>query len=167
MLFRSVDGYHDDLTFVVLQDGQFGSVGFSTRLDAVGVVESLPLILPMASTMPELASYYGYVTFLSSNVTYLPSDPNFVGNDTFQVAVHDSRSIRSMNTLTVTVEVLPSPCLNDSLCGGSSEDPECTDIAARRGGAEGYNCTCPVGFTGEFCEVSESAAVSVPVRGQV
>ena len=161
-----VDGYQDDLTFVVLQNGQFGSVGFTTSLDAVGVIESLPLVLPADSVIPDLANFRGYVSFLSSHVTYLPSDPNFVGNDTFQIAVRDSRAVRSTSTLSVYVEVLPSSCLNDGTCAGSSGDPLCTDIPARRGGAEGYNCTCPVGFTGQLCEMSVSAAVLSPVRGE-
>lgn len=144
------DGYQDDLRLAVLQDGQFGSVGFQTQLDAVGTYESLPVSLSFPS--PALSEYLGYVTFLSGHVTYLPFDRAFVGNDTVTVVALDA-SNRQSQLLYVEVEVLPSRCENDGVCGGSGTDPQCEDIAQRRAGPGGYNCTCPVGFAGEVCEI--------------
>ena len=160
-----VDGFRDSLSLVVLQDGRFGNVGFRTRLDAVGVLESLPLTFPPSASR-DLTSFWGNVTFLTSYVTYLPSDSNFVGNDSFQIAVQDSRAVRSTRVLSVSVEVLPSRCQNDGTCAGSEADPTCTDVASRRGGAEEYNCTCPAGFTGDRCEVAVASAIATPMRGE-
>ncbi len=162
-----VDGSQDSLTFVVLQDGQFGTASFTTRLDAVGILESLPLTLQTDPANMDLMTFRGQVTFLSSYVTYLPSDPNFVGNDTFRIAVRDSRAVRSSQTLSVSVEVLPSVCLNGGTCAGSQTDPTCADIAARRGGADSYSCACPAEFTGAMCEVALNTSVVTPVRGEI
>ena len=157
------DGYADDLQFMVTQDGQFGSVGFQTRLDAVGIIESLPFDL-VNETNPDLSTYYGYVTFFASHVTYLPSDPNFTGNDTIVIVVRDSSSVQS-RVLSIEVEVLPSLCENNGVCGGSVTDPMCQDLARRRVSFDGYNCSCPAGFGGELCNISLSVPPVLPTRG--
>ena len=157
------DGYNDDLRLDVLVDGENGRVGFQTRLDAVSVLKSLPLTIPFPS--PELTQYRDYLTFLASHVTYLPSDPSFVGNDTVTFAARDSTNIRS-SRLQILIEVLPSPCLNGGVCGGSDADPDCEDIGQRRRGFEGYNCTCLPGFSGEVCEVVLTTPEPLPMRGK-
>lgn len=157
------DGYDDDLELGVLQDGQSGRAGFQKLLDAVSVYESLPATLAFPS--PELLQFRGYVTFLASHVTYLPLDSSFIGNDTVTIFVRDSRNIVS-ETLQITIEVLPSSCLNDGVCGGSDADPLCEDVAQRRRGFDGYNCSCLPGFTGAVCEVALSAPEPPPSRGE-
>lgn len=157
------DGYNDDLQLDVLQDGLQGTVGFQTRLDAVGVFESLPATLTFPN--PDLAQYRDYVTFLASYVTYLPSDTSFVGNDTVIIIARDSSNVQSQR-LRITIEVLPSPCLNDGVCGGRDMDPLCEDVGQRRRSFEGYNCTCLPGFTGERCEVALVTPEPLPTRGE-
>lgn len=158
------DGYNDDLQLDVLEDGQSGRAGFQTLLDAVSVLESLPLTLPFPNL--ELTQYRDYLTFLANHVTYLPSDPSFVGNDTVTIAARDSNNVRSVQ-LRILIEVLPSPCLNGGECGGSDVDPDCEDIVQRRRGFEGYNCTCLPGYSGETCEVVLTTPEPLPMRGKV
>ena len=158
------DGYQDDLRLAVLQDGRYGSVGFQTRLDAVSVYESLPASLTFPN--PALSEYLGYVTFLSSHVTYQPFDEAFVGNDTVAIVALDI-SNRQSQLLYVEVEVLPSRCENDGVCGGSATDPECEDIGRRRAEPGEYNCTCPVGFTGEVCEIVLMVPEQPITRGEL
>ena len=38
--------------------------------------------------------------------------------------------------------------------GGSKADPVCANIMARRLGSSGYNCSCPSGYGGQFCQVA-------------
>ena len=64
------------------------------------------------------------------------------------------------------VEVLPSLCQNNGICGGSDLDPNCTDIAARRATPEAYNCSCLQGFEGEYCEIEVGAPDPTPTRGK-
>lgn len=163
-----VDGYQDNLTLIVVQDGQYGSVSFRKHLDAVGVVESLPFTLQENNTgnIDLDPNYRGYVTFLAIHVTYLPSDPNFVGNDTFTIVVQDASNVQNRQPVMFSIEVLPSSCLNDGVCGGSEGDPMCMDLANRRGGADDYNCSCPTGFGGQFCEESLVAMTVAPARGE-
>lgn len=146
------DGYNDDLEIFV-QNGQFGTAGYQTRLDAVNIPESLPILFSDGTHPVE--GYNDYVTFLGSYITYLPSDNNFVGIDEIMILVRDSNFVQS-EALTLRVEVLPSLCENDGVCGGSVADPGCTDIIARRNGFGGYNCSCMPGFGGQYCEVQTS-----------
>lgn len=155
------DGYNDDLELAIMLDGQRGTAGFQKLLDAVNVYESLPANLAFPS--PDLTQFRGSVTFLESHVTYLPSDPSFVGNDTITIFVRDSRNIIS-DRVQIAIEVLPSPCLNDGVCGGNEADPLCEDVGQRRESSEGYNCTCLPGFTGDVCEVSLFVPEPAPSR---
>lgn len=148
------DGYNDDLQLVVLQDGQYGSFGIETRLYAVNTVESLPGPPVPSLSIPNLTNYHDYVAFLGSRVTYLPFNRTFVGRDEVEIAVRDAMLVRSVRQLRIVVEVLPSPCENDGVCGGSDGDPTCEDIGQRRTGFSGYNCSCLPGFTGELCEIA-------------
>lgn len=157
-----VDGYSDTLQLAVTRDGQEGSVGFRTRLDAVNVFESLPATLTFNN--PILSEYHDYLTFLSSHVTYLPSDKSYVGRDEVRIAVRDSRSVQSRD-LRIMIEVLPSLCENDGVCGGSEADPECEDIDARRSGFDGYNCSCLPEYSGQYCEVVLEVPEPPPARG--
>ena len=151
-----VDGYFDDLSLST-QDGAFGKSGFEIWLDIVSVIESLPVTSLPGDT------FLGYVAFLGANITYLPLDPN-VETDVVRVRVQDSNSALSI-TLSVNIEVIPSWCLNNGVCNGSLDDPNCTDIEARRSNPEAYNCSCEEGFSGQYCEVDTKVVEPVEEGG--
>ena len=141
------DGYHDDLSISV-QSGRSGLADYRIWMDAVNTPESLPVNWLSGSP---IGIYTDYITFVGANITYFPFDSSFVGTDRISVLVQDSNRIRS-DIVTIEIEVLPSWCLNNGVCGGSEVDPNCINIGARRAGFEGYNCSCPPGFGGPYCE---------------
>ena len=153
------DAYNDDLTILV-RDGDSGSAGYQIGLDAVNTPESLPANWLSGSLVD---SFTGYVTFIAFNLTYLPEDANSIGTDEISVRVRDSRGVFS-DTITVSIEVLPSLCENDGVCAGSDSDPDCSDLVARRTGFDGYNCSCLAGFGGQYCEIPLGTPES-PSRG--
>ena len=152
-----VDGYFDALTLST-QDGEFGKAGAEIWLDAVSVLESLPVTSLPGDT------FLGYVAFLGANVTYLP-DSNFVGQDVIRVRIRDTTSSLS-NTLTINIDVIPSWCLNGGVCNGSLSDTNCTDIEARRNSPESYTCRCMEGYSGRYCEIESGGTEPVPIRGR-
>ena len=156
------DGYHDDIS-VFVRNGMYGVGGFQIWLDAVNTPQSLPLTIP-DDIDHNLTEFMGYITFIGAFITYLPNDPTFTDTDTIEILVRDSNG-RLSSTMTLTVEVLPSLCQNNGVCGGSDLDPNCTDIVARRATPEGYNCSCPQGFEGEYCEIEVGAPDPTPTRG--
>ena len=158
------DGYHDDISIFV-RNGIYGSGDFQIWLDAVNTPESLPLTFPY-DVEHNLTEYTGYVTFVGAYITYLPNDPEFIGTDTIEILARDSNG-RLSSTLTLTVEVLPSLCQNNGVCGGSDLDPNCTDIALRRAMPEAYNCSCLPGTEGEYCEIEVGAPDTTPTRGRI
>ena len=153
------DGYYDDLT-VFVRNGQHGVGSFQVWLDAVNTPESLPLTFPEH----DLEDFVGYISFVGAYITYLPNDPMFIGEDSVEVLVQDSNRRLSTN-ITLRVEVLPSWCQNNGVCGGSDLDPNCTDIEARRAGFDGYNCSCLQGYEGEYCETEVGSPDPIPTRG--
>ena len=147
------DGYNDDLSLFLQVDN--GSAGINYWLDAVNTPESLPV-----SSLPNMSIslFVGYITFVGASISYLPSSANYAGTDEVLVRVRDSRGFTQ--TITVSIEVLPSYCTNNGICGGSVSDPNCTDIEARRRGFEGYNCSCPSDFEGQYCEMGGNTGAS-------
>ena len=143
-----VDGYHDRLELIVTT--AFPETTSQNKLvAAVGVSESLPVNWGESP----VGKFSGYVEFLGAEIAYIPLDTSFTGSETIQVYVRETQTTVS-SILTINVEVLPSLCLNNGVCGGSPSDPECTDYEARAAAPGAYNCTCLPGFTGKYCEVS-------------
>ena len=159
-----LDGYEDDLS-VRVSSPESGEAKAVIWLDIVTAAESLPVNwtkLPSSSG----AVYKGYVVFIGVNITYLPNNPDDLFTDQFDVFVRDSS--RSASTvLSVQVEVLPSLCHNNGVCSGSIDDPDCSNITARRIYFDEYNCSCPAGFAGQYCEIqSETTSIpTIPTRG--
>ena len=156
------DGYNDDLA-VFARNGMHGTASFQVWLDAVNTPESLPLTFDEESDH-DLSRFLGYVTFVGAYITYFPDDPDFTGTDVIEIIVQDSSGILS-RSITLTVEILPSLCQNNGVCGGSDLDPNCTEIALRRASMEVYNCSCLSGFEGEYCEIETGAPEPRPTRG--
>ncbi len=111
------DGYSDNLEMIVRVQGRNGEIAFQRLLDAVSVFDSLPISLS-ALLNPELTPIADTSTFLESHVTYLPDDPTFVGTDEVTIAVRDSRTVQNVERQ-LFIEVLPSPCQINGVCGGS------------------------------------------------
>lgn len=155
------DGYNDDLS-ISIQNGLNGDAGSVIWLDAVNVPESLPIYF--ADDSNSVLSYFDYVTFLGAYITYIPRDRDFIGTDTISIIIQDS-NLRTSTSLTIEIEVLPSLCQNGGVCGGSLLDPDCSDVAMRRSGFQGYNCSCPDGFGGQYCEIQTSTPTPEPARG--
>ena len=157
------DGYHDDISIFV-RSGMYGAGGSRIWLDAVNTPESLPLTFP-DDVEHNLTEFTGYITFIGAYITYLPNDPTFTGTDTIEIIVGDSNG-RLSSTMFLAVEVLPSLCQNNGVCGGSYLDPNCTDIAVRQVTPEAYNCSCLQGFGGDYCEVEVGITDPMPTRGR-
>ena len=151
-----VDGYLDALT-ILTQDGAYGEAYSEVWLDAVSVLESLPLM-----SLPD-DSYLGYVAFKASNITYKPQQ-DYVGPDIVRVRARDSNFGLS-RTLTINIEVIPSWCLNGGVCNGSLADPNCSDIQARSNDPRSYACGCVEGYSGRYCEVDDRPIQPVTTGG--
>ena len=152
-----VDGYFDDLSVSI--DVQRGTASSEIWLDAVNIIESLPI-----TSFPNV-DFGGYVTFVGANITYLPNEVDFVGSDIIRVGIQDTQGAPS-ETLTINVTVLPSWCQNNGVCGGSGVDPDCSDVDNRRSNPGSYNCSCRDGFSGQFCEVDLRVVEPVVLRGE-
>ncbi len=155
------DGYEDDLTIFIRGGGQ-GDTGYLMTLDAVNTPESLPV--NWFHDDP-ITAFTGYITFIAAEITYLPFDADFVGSDEIEIVLRDTQGSFSA-FLTVEVEVLPSLCQNGGVCGGSDSDPDCLDIEARRNQIADYNCSCPSGYGGQFCELQLTTPELQPQRGK-
>lgn len=158
-----LDGSEDDLSVSISQP-RFGQARAVIWLDVVTTTESLPVNwsqIPSSSG----AQYNGQVAFIGVNITYLPDNPDQANySDEFIVFVRDTSRLAS-TVLTVQVEVLYSLCENNGVCNGSIDDPDCTNITARRAGFDGYSCACPSGFTGIYCDnETEVVVVTEPTR---
>ena len=151
------DGYLDNL-IVSTQDGNFGSANSEVWLNAVNVIESLPI-----TSLPGNV-FQGYVTFVAANITYLPHSTDFIGSDIIQVLIRDHVSALS-GILRINVTVLPSWCQNNGVCGGSAMDSNCTDIESRRRDPGSYSCNCSDEFSGQFCEIDLQTMEPEVTRG--
>lgn len=142
-----VDGFDDDLEVYVTQ-GSNGASSYETWLDAVAVPESLPVDWGDSP----VGDFKGYVSFLGVNVTYLPTHPTFTGTDA--VSVYSQQEDNTFSRfLRISIEVIPSWCLNGGVCNGSVSDPTCSDIDARKSNPGSYACACQPGYDGEHCEI--------------
>ena len=135
------DGFHDDLS-VRITGARRGTASSELWLDVVAVSESLPVQWPANSSE---MTYRGYMTFIGVNITYLPSDPAYVGQDSLTVSIQDRGALFS-NPLRISVTMFDSPCVN----GGRCRDPI----------GRNCSCDCPSGYLGNYCEISPPAVVS-------
>lgn len=151
-----LDGYKDDME-VYVTGASAGSGGYTTWLDVVAVPESLPVNWIQDS----IASFNGYIAFLGVDITYVSGDPEYTGDDLINIYAQQEDTVTS--SLRIDIEVIPSVCLNNGVCNGSSTDPDCTDINNRINNPADYTCKCPDGYSGLYCqnkdtieEISES-----------
>lgn len=155
------DGYLDDITVSSAQSGGGSGVAAVVEwLDIVSVLESLPV-----TALPDV-DFIGYVSFVAANVTYLPPT-DFTGFDTVKVNARDQNAGRS-EELIISIEVIPSFCLNNGVCNGSTTDPGCEDLSTRRSDPGSYSCQCMEGFSGQYCELNtQQPTTPVVTRGTV
>lgn len=145
-----VDGYYDDMEIFVTQ-GTHGSSNYIPWIDIVSVPESLPVYWDNSP----VGNFTEYVSFLGVSVTYLPNDRNFIGTD--RLTVYSQQEDNTLSRyLTIEIEVIPSWCINGGTCNGSITDVTCSNIIARRNDPGSYTCTCPSGYTGDYCQIVTS-----------
>lgn len=147
------DGYEDDME-VYVTGASSGTGGYITWLDVVAIPESLPVNWLQDSSVVDFNSY---IAFLGADITYLPEDPEYIGNDEMYVYAQQEDTVTSA-FLRIIIEVIPSVCLNNGVCNGSSTDPDCTDIDNRKNNPTEYNCTCPNGYSGSYCQNTDIIA---------
>ena len=135
------DGFYDNLS-VRITGARRGTASSELWLDVVAVSESLPVRWPANSSE---MTYRGYMTFIGVNITYLPSDPAYVGQDSLTVSIRDRGALFS-NPLRITITMFDSPCVN----GGRCRDPI----------GQNCSCDCPSGYLGNMCEIPPPAVVS-------
>ena len=153
------DGYEDDIqTYVTIATE--GSSGYNIWLDVVSVPESLPVDW----TGYNVENFTGYISFLGVDVTFLPSDPNFLGTDKISVYANQEDKITTP-FLEVNIIVIPSLCLNNGVCGGSLSDPDCINITNRINNPGDYNCSCTSEYSGLYCQDSVSEPIDETQSG--
>ncbi|XP_071798137.1 uncharacterized protein [Asterias amurensis] len=89
------------------------------------------------------------ISWVSSLFTYTPYH-NFHGKDSFLVLSVDKSGAVSQ-LLTIEIAVLLNPCLNEGVCGGPADDPDCTS-PDRSSSFDSYFCICESGWVGDTCE---------------
>ncbi|XP_077996021.1 uncharacterized protein LOC144449367 [Glandiceps talaboti] len=108
--------------------------------------ETSTVVFPCELTIPHEEDRLSWVF---STITYFPEEGYF-GEDLFQLNALDQDGFPS-EVLTVHVHVLIDPCMNGARCIGPKSDPDCTSIQ-RSYGFDGYQCQCPPGYIGEYCQ---------------
>ncbi|XP_077996024.1 uncharacterized protein LOC144449371 [Glandiceps talaboti] len=108
--------------------------------------ETSTVVFPCELTIPHEEDRLSWVF---STITYFPAEGYF-GEDSFQINALDQDGFHS-EVLTVHVHVLVNPCMNGARCIGPKSDPDCTSIQ-RSYGFDAYQCQCPPGYIGEYCE---------------
>lgn len=142
--------------------GTEDSIGYEPWLRAFTVAQSLPVSWPTDSN---LFNFTGFLAFYGANITYQAAEG--LSSDVVQVNARDTSPGREFAPrLTINIDIIPSWCQNGGLCGGSLEDPNCTNITTRREDPSQYRCTCLAGYSGTFCEVSLTPVVPTPEPGK-
>lgn len=150
-----IDGYSDDME-VFINGGSRGTSSYVTWLDVVAVPESLPVNW---GELP-IGRFNGYVAFLGVNIMYLLNDVNFVGTD--QLSIYGQQEDGTFSQfLTISIDVIPSWCVNGGSCNGTASDLSCSNIEARKINPESYTCTCPTGYTGDYCQIAPPTSKAV------
>ncbi|XP_022105060.1 uncharacterized protein LOC110986994 [Acanthaster planci] len=103
-------------------------------------------VIPCGLTLPRSEEDMSWTT---SRFSYAPN-PNYHGRDSFLVLVEDQSGAVSQ-LLEVQIAVLANPCINDGICRGPAEDPNCTS-PARSDGFDSYSCLCQPGWFGDACQ---------------
>ncbi|XP_070560578.1 uncharacterized protein [Ptychodera flava] len=114
------------------------------------------VLYPCALPIPHSADRLAWVF---SSLAYVP-DKDFHGQDSFKLNAID-RSGAHSEVITLKVYVLANPCENGGVCNGTELDPDCTS-EERSKGFDGYTCSCPPGFVGEYCHTDYNECESNP-----
>ncbi|CAH1258771.1 JAG1 [Branchiostoma lanceolatum] len=170
-----VDTY--DVPFLVLHDPRNGTLVVSKTVRSIDFVrvdtnysstvvdganfadestEAVSILYPQNFLMPHRPEQYSWVAV---GFTYIP-DMDFYGDDQVRVYAHDQSGKRS-DVLTFDFFVLENRCMNGGLCTGPNHDPNCTDVQ-RSISFSGYECACPDGYFGRYCESDFNECSSDP-----
>ncbi|XP_022102001.1 uncharacterized protein LOC110985344 [Acanthaster planci] len=154
----------DNLT-IVTQLPSYGTLRLARESKAVptqqnchqssGADDKVPAI-PCGLDIPHEVEDMSWTT---STFTYTPNS-NYHGRDSFRVLVED-RSQAVSQLLEVQIAVLVNPCINEGICRGPAEDPDCTS-PERSNGFDSYSCICEPGWVGEICQTDLDECQSIP-----
>ncbi|XP_033637723.1 uncharacterized protein LOC117298529 [Asterias rubens] len=119
-------------------------------------ITSQEIVLPCGLETPQEAEK---MSLVSSTFSYTP-DHNFHGKDIVLVLSEDKSGAVSQ-LLTIEIAVLVNPCINEGVCGGPADDPDCTS-PTRSSSFDSYFCICESGWVGDFCEIDYDECLSAP-----
>ncbi|KAI8485717.1 hypothetical protein Bbelb_365510, partial [Branchiostoma belcheri] len=113
----------------------------------------LSLIEPNDTELPSEGTY------IKASVKFVPIE-DYYGHDEFILMGRDEDGLFS-ERLIFKVYILHMPCINNGTCTGISGDMNCT-APSRADGYDGYECVCPPGWAGRYCETDRDECSSSP-----
>ncbi|XP_078664148.1 uncharacterized protein LOC144907219 [Branchiostoma floridae x Branchiostoma belcheri] len=113
----------------------------------------LSLIHPNDTELPSEGTY------IKASVKFVPIE-DYYGHDEFILMGRDEDGLFS-ERLIFKVYILHMPCINNGTCTGISGDLNCT-APSRADGYDGYECACPAGWAGRYCETDRDECLSSP-----
>ncbi|XP_038050876.1 uncharacterized protein LOC119724026 [Patiria miniata] len=154
----------DDKLTIITQPPTYGTLTLTQEVKTVPSTQNCSEpsgdgegpVIPCGLKLPHEKEDMRWIT---TTFTYTPNT-NYHGKDSFLVLA-DDRSGAKSQLLEVQIAVLVNPCINDGVCRGPVEDPDCTS-PARSSGFESYSCHCEPGWIGDVCDMDYNECQSTP-----